>query len=121
MQNEALYNYAYSLLLSEHERKHKKLVHDQDLEIDNLMFLLSHDSKEMCEVAVGAREHGDGGQEDVIDQVESGDEERGGGCDEMVCPIGVAVLTPFVSIVVALIAFWIWWSQAYLAGDMRRE
>jgi hypothetical protein len=37
------------MLRTEHERRSEQLDREQQLEIDNLMFLLSRDAKEKCE------------------------------------------------------------------------
>jgi hypothetical protein len=52
-QDDALHYYARSMLRAEHERRSQQLDRDQQLEIDNLMFLLSRDAKEKCEGVLG--------------------------------------------------------------------
>lgn len=102
-QNNALYHYARALLRSEHQRKHEKLTYDQQLEIDNLMFLLSRDSKEMCEVVLGAVDGETVGQEDDVRKLEGVSGEDGGG-GEVVCPAGVAARASFFLVVLVLVA-----------------
>lgn len=111
-QNNALYHYARALLRSEHQRKHEKLTYDQELEIDNLMFLLSRDSKEMCEVVLGAVDGETVGQEDDVRKLEGVSNEEGGG-GGVVRPIWVVVRALLG--VLVLVALLLWWKQLELA------
>lgn len=76
------------------------------------MFLLSRDSKEMCEVVLEVVDGETVGQKDDVSKLEGISDEDGGG-GGVVRPIGVAVKALFG--VLAMFALWLWLKQVGLA------
>jgi len=81
------------MLRAEHERRSRQLDRDQQLEIDNLMFLLSRDAKEKCEGVLGVAipdaltREADGHEADVKGSEKIGREWKG-----KLAPVILAVL-----------------------------
>ena len=67
------------------------------------MFLLSRDSKEMCEVVLGAVDGETVGQEGHVRKLEDVSDEEGGGAG-VVRPTGVAARASFFLVVLVLVA-----------------